>query len=551
MRTNELHASAKVIQRSSGRSSVAAAAYRSASRLYDQRTGLTHDYRAKGGVEFSRIYTPEGAPDWAKNRESLWNAAEAKENRKNSQTAREFEVAFPYEFNAMQRREAGDAIARELMRRYGAAVDIAYHVPHRDGDQRNYHAHILFTGRGFDADRPDGWDKTKYRDLNKDQITVDGQKTTRSQQEVNSLREYTAGVMNRIAEREKLDVKTEHLSFEERGLDKEPTKKLGPVAAEMEKRGEQSERGDINRDIKAANDNRKKLEALREEAKVIELEIEREKRRILEEKARKAKAQAKAKHEAQRERVKVLEWGKEQRERLEKEQRIERQRLEGRLKWERQDKEASIRKRWHFHIEQNRQSEAALQAKLDRGGVRGVLFRLRHGKQAREDIENAKRSRLNAEKRQEEEIGALDKRDRYHHAKMSQRHKNERQALEQDIGTALARGEIPTRDQPMHEKARVFEKVARKTQDQKAEDTRKQQSRPLPELGKMRSQEEIQEAVKKQGWQEEQKDIFSGLKPEFQERAREAYRQAKEAEIKRNEKQQESIGQKRGPRLER
>ena len=246
----------------------------------------------------------------------------------------------------------------------------------------------------------------------------------------------------------------------------------------------------------------------------------------------KAKAGARAEYEAQQARIKVLEWGKAQRERLEKAQRIERQRLEGRLKSERQGKEASIRKRWHFHIEQNRQTEATLKAKLDRGGVRGVLFRLRHGKQAREDIENAKKSRQNAEKRQREEIGTLDKRDRYHHGKMSQRHKNERQALEQDIGTALARGEIPTR-----EKAQVSEKV-----------TGKQQSVPAG-FGKMRSQEDIQSAVKKQGWQEEQEDIFSGLRPEFQGKARDAYRQAKAAEIKGKE-EQESLRQK-GPRLDR
>ena len=247
----------------------------------------------------------------------------------------------------------------------------------------------------------------------------------------------------------------------------------------------------------------------------------------------KAKAAARAEYEAQQARIKVLEWGKEQRERLEKAQRIERQRLEGRLKSERQDKEASIRKRWHFHIEQNRQTETALKAELDRGGIRGVLFRLRHGKQAREDIENAKRSRLNAEKRQGEEIGLLDKRDRYHHGKMSQRHKTEQQDLEQDIGTALARGEIPT-----HEKA----------QAQKAKAVEKQQSVLPAGLGKMRTQKEIQEAVKKQGWQEEQQDIFSGLKPEFQEGAREAYRQAKAAEIKGHE-EQEGQGQKHGPRL--
>ena len=87
MRTNELHASAKQIGRSSGRSSVAAAAYRSGELLRDERTGLTHDYTKKSGVEYSRVYTPYNAPEELRDREKLWNAVEKKENRKNSTTA--------------------------------------------------------------------------------------------------------------------------------------------------------------------------------------------------------------------------------------------------------------------------------------------------------------------------------------------------------------------------------------------------------------------------------------------------------------------------------
>ena len=123
MRTNELHASAKQIGRSSGRSSVAAAAYRSGELLHDERTGPTHDYRQKSGVEYSRVYTPYNAPEDLRDREKLWNAVEKKENRKNSTTVHELEIAFPHEFNAMQRREAGDSISRELMNRYNCAVD--------------------------------------------------------------------------------------------------------------------------------------------------------------------------------------------------------------------------------------------------------------------------------------------------------------------------------------------------------------------------------------------------------------------------------------------
>ena len=276
MRTNELHASAKQVQRSSGRSSVAAAAYRSASLLIDERTGLVHDYTKKSGVEFTRIYVPDNAPDWAHDRSSLWNAVERKENRSNSCTASELEVAFPYEFNAMQRREAGDMISSEIMRRYGCAVDIAYHQPNREGDERNFHAHILFTTRSFDENTKDGWSKNKYRDLASDKITVDGKSTTRGQEEVKSLRAFTAQAMNQIAERDNLDVRTEHLSFATRGIEKEPTQKMGYMATQLERRGIQTERGDINRAIVVSNDNMGETTAqLTEQKRVLLLEQNR------------------------------------------------------------------------------------------------------------------------------------------------------------------------------------------------------------------------------------------------------------------------------------
>ena len=286
MRTNELHATAKQVGRSSGRSSVAAAAYRSATLMVDERTGLVHDYTKKSGVEYSRVYTPYNAPEDLRDRATLWNAVEKKENRRNSTTAHELEIAFPHEFNALQRREAGDAISRELMSRYNCAVDIAYHQPNARGDQRNFHAHILFTTRGFDEGSKDGWSKNKFRDLAADKITIDGEATTRGKEEVKSLRAFTAQEMNRISERDNLGVKTEHLSFEARGIEKEPTKKMGWLATKLERQGEKTERGDLNRSIKASNDNmgsttiqlqdQKQQLLLEQKRALLALEIERE-----------------------------------------------------------------------------------------------------------------------------------------------------------------------------------------------------------------------------------------------------------------------------------
>lgn len=253
MRALELHATFKQVKRSAGRSSVAAAAYRSGSRLIDHRTGEINDYTRKGGVEDSAIFAPANAPEWARDRSQLWNAAEQKENRKNSMTAREFEISFPAEFTQQQRVEAGSTIADALVKRFGVAADICWHEPNTEGDQRNHHAHILFTGRSFDPSTKDGWSKNKYRDFNNDQLEVDGEKTTTGRHTVKEFRKMVAVTYNQIAKRDGLEVKTEHESFKDRGIDQVPQIKLGHAATAMERKGHQTDRGDINRRISALN----------------------------------------------------------------------------------------------------------------------------------------------------------------------------------------------------------------------------------------------------------------------------------------------------------
>jgi hypothetical protein len=276
MRVLELHAPVRVVQRSAGRSATAAAAYRAAERIECERTGQVHDYSRKRGVEGSALYAAEGAPAWTRDRKALWNAAEMREKHPRAQPAREIELAFPTEFNSAQRREAGDAVARLLVFRYGSAVDVSWHSPSRDGDQRNYHAHILFTGRAIGRD---GWAKTKQNALDdRTPMTLeDGTRTSRGQQEVTNLRAAVAGVLNQIAARDNVPVYVEHLSFQTRGLDREATQHLGPNATEMERRGEPSDIGNDNRAREARNAQR---EALYEERdNIIDLATAREKYR--------------------------------------------------------------------------------------------------------------------------------------------------------------------------------------------------------------------------------------------------------------------------------
>src|SRR5688500_2009828 len=96
------HFSAKMISRGTGRSAVAAAAYRSASCLPDQRLDRDHDFTNKSGVVHSEVLLPKNAPQELADRSTLWNAVEAAELRKDAQLARELEFAIPREMTQTQ-----------------------------------------------------------------------------------------------------------------------------------------------------------------------------------------------------------------------------------------------------------------------------------------------------------------------------------------------------------------------------------------------------------------------------------------------------------------
>lgn len=175
--------SMQVFSRAKGQTSTAAAAYRAASRIEDQHTGVVHDYTRRRGVESAEMVLPNDAPDWARDPASFWNAAEAVE-RKNGRPAREWLVALPHELSQTQRQELVRALARELVDRYGVGVMVAVHEPSVKGDDRNVHVHLLFSTRCIG---PDGFTK-KVRVLD-DRVT--------GPQEVERLRAGTAEIINR------------------------------------------------------------------------------------------------------------------------------------------------------------------------------------------------------------------------------------------------------------------------------------------------------------------------------------------------------------------
>ena len=231
------HLSVKTIKRSAGRSSTAAAAYRAGERIECQREGRMHDYTAKQGIEETFILTPENAPSWAQDRSSLWNAAEESETRRNSVTAREWELALPSEISAEDRSQITRQFAEQLVERYGVAVDVAIHAPHREGDQRNHHAHVLTSTRRLE---PEGFTaKTRV---------LDSAKT--GGVEIEQMRGVWAELQNhaleRVGEVERVDHRSLEAQREEalsqgdalkaEELDRDPEVKLGPAANAMERR---------------------------------------------------------------------------------------------------------------------------------------------------------------------------------------------------------------------------------------------------------------------------------------------------------------------------
>ena len=217
------HLSVKTVSRSAGRSATAAAAYRAGVEITDERTGEIHDYTRKGGVEYAELVLPAGAPEWAADRAALWNAAEQAETRKNSTVAREFEIALPEELSPAERQRLARDFARELVERHGCAADVAIHAPGKEGDNRNHHAHILLSTRRLG---PEGFTE-KTREL-------DDQKT--GSKLVTEWRERFATLTNERLRENGIEARVDHRTLEAQGIDREPTRHLGPTATAIERR---------------------------------------------------------------------------------------------------------------------------------------------------------------------------------------------------------------------------------------------------------------------------------------------------------------------------
>ncbi len=236
------HLSVKPMSRKGGRSATAAIAYRTAEKIHDLTSDQVFDYTRKRGVEHTEIVLPTAAAkldiNWARDRQALWNAAEMAEKRKDSRVAREYEVALPHELKAEQRVELVQAFAAELANRYGVAVDFAIHKPHRNGDERNHHAHIMTTTREITAT---GLGRKTDIELGDRDRAKKG--LASGADEIEFMRERWKVLANEHLLAQGIEARIDHRSLAAQGIDREPTSHLGPAVSGMERRGMETEVG--------------------------------------------------------------------------------------------------------------------------------------------------------------------------------------------------------------------------------------------------------------------------------------------------------------------
>ena len=254
------HCSIKIVSRGKGKSAVAAAAYRSGEKLTNEWDGLTHDYTKKGGVVHSEILLPAHAPPAFSDRSTLWNSVELSEKSNNAQLAREVEIALPVELS----REEQTRLVREYCSSQFVSKGMIADFNLHDTGGGNPHAHILLTMRPLDE--KGAWlpkSKKEYvLDENGERIRLpSGRYKTRKVDLVNwnnrenaeVWRRAWADLANEYLEKNNRPERIDHRSYERQGIDQIPTVHVGVSATQMEKKGIVTERGELNRNIKAAN----------------------------------------------------------------------------------------------------------------------------------------------------------------------------------------------------------------------------------------------------------------------------------------------------------
>lgn len=254
------HCSIKIVSRGKGKSAVAAAAYRSGETLTNNYDGVTHDFTRKGGIVHTEILLPPHAPPDFADRSALWNSVEKIEKAKNSQLAREIEIALPVELDREKQIQLVREYVKENFVSVGMCADFAIH----DKQDGNPHAHIMLTMRPLEQSGEWGAKSKKEYLLDKGGQRIKLKNGTfksrkvdtvdwNSQEKAEVWRQAWADTTNRYLAAQDRPERIDHRSYKRQGIEQIPTVHMGVAATQMERRGIVTDKGNQNREIREQN----------------------------------------------------------------------------------------------------------------------------------------------------------------------------------------------------------------------------------------------------------------------------------------------------------
>ena len=264
------------ISRAAGQSAIASAAYRAGEKLHSDYYGEDNDYTGKRGVRYSEIMLPPHAPVRLQDRETLWNEVEQVERQKNAQLAYSFDIALQNELSFEENLKLMRKFLLEHFVAAGMIVDVSIHDPERNGVQ-NPHFHVMAPIRPLNQDGTWGRKQRRVYHLDeagerirdsKGKYVFDAVPTTDwgRPETLDRWREAWANLVNKALAGKGLDCRIDHRSYADQAVDLLPTVHEGVAVRQMEQRGIRTEKGDLNRWIKATN---RMLQALKKKLAIL------------------------------------------------------------------------------------------------------------------------------------------------------------------------------------------------------------------------------------------------------------------------------------------
>ncbi|MGF3141630.1 MobQ family relaxase [Facklamia sp. P12945] len=257
------HFNISMVSRGKGKSAVSSSAYISREKITNEWDGVTHDYHNKKDLIYKEIFLPENAKEEFKDRATLWNSVELNEKAINAQLARSFIIALPKELSIEENKKLIAEFIESNFVSQGMIADLAIHDESDEGNQ-NIHAHIMTTVRPLNEDGSWGQKSKKeyvFDEKGEPVLTKSGKQKTRkieltdwnNRGNAEKWRANFADLCNKYLEENNLQKRVDHRSYERQGRDEIPTIHMGASASALEIQGIETEKGNINREIKKHN----------------------------------------------------------------------------------------------------------------------------------------------------------------------------------------------------------------------------------------------------------------------------------------------------------